>query len=127
MALVIDLKPGERVIVGPALITNDGPRTRLRIDGSAPILREKDIVPIEAATTACQRLYVLVQAMYLDAEPARLHGEYFALVREIQEAAPSTTALVFEINQKIIAGSYYKALKEARKLIAHEARLLHHA
>jgi len=127
MALVIDLKPGERVIVGQALISNDGPRTRLRIEGDAPILREKDIVPLGAAHSPCQRLYVLVQTMYLDRNPARLHGAYFALVRDIQDAAPSTVAMLLEINQKIIAGSYYKALKEAKKLIAHEARLLSHA
>lgn len=127
MALVIDLKPNERLIIGEALITNDGPRTRLRIEGEAPILREKDIVAPGDADSPCKRLYVLVQAMYLDREPARLHGEYFALVREVTAAAPSTLPIVLEINQNIIAGSYYKALKEAKKLIAHEARLLHHA
>lgn len=127
MALVIDLKPGERVLVGQAVITNDGPRTRLRIDGDAAILREKDIVPLNAADSPCKRLYVLLQAMYLGHDPARLHDEYFSLVRDIQNAAPSTVPLLFEINQKIIAGSYYKALKEAKKLIAYEARLLEHA
>jgi flagellar protein FlbT len=127
MALVIDLKPGERVIIGQALITNDGPRTRLRIDGSAPILREKDIVPIRDANSPCKRLYVLLQAMYLEPQSAPLRDEYFALVRSIRDAAPSTMPLLLEINKKIIAGSYYKALKEAKKLIAHESRLLSHA
>lgn len=127
MALIIDLKPGERVIVGQSVISNGGPRTRLRIDGDVPILREKDIIPLGVAVSPCQRLYVLLQAMYLDRDPARLHGEYFKLVREIQEAAPSTTQLVLKINEKIIAGSYYKALKDAQKLIAHEARLLENA
>ncbi|MDE2337044.1 MAG: flagellar biosynthesis repressor FlbT, partial [Alphaproteobacteria bacterium] len=44
MALIIDLKPNERLIIGSALVTNDEARTRLHIEGSAPILREKDIM-----------------------------------------------------------------------------------
>ena len=46
MALIIDLKPSERVIIGTALITNDDTRTRLHIEGDAPILREKDILEL---------------------------------------------------------------------------------
>ena len=40
MALKIELKPGERFILGNAVITNDDQRTRLFVEGSAPILRE---------------------------------------------------------------------------------------
>jgi flagellar protein FlbT len=127
MALVIDLKAGERVVIGQALITNDGPRTRLRIAGSAPILREKDFLAPDEAVSPCQKLYVLVQAMYLDPAPQRLHGEYFDLQRVIQRAAPSMVPRLLEINQKIIAGSYYKALKDVKKLIDHEQRLISHA
>lgn len=124
MALVIDLKPGERVIIGQAVISNDGPRTRLRIDGSAPILRQKDILRPEEARTPCQQLYLLLQLLYLDPEPQRLHRDYFNLAQEIQNAAPSTTLFLLMINEKIIEGSYYKALKEARKLLDHEKGLL---
>lgn len=44
MALVIDLKPGEKILIGEAVITNDSQRTRLHIAGDAPILREKDVM-----------------------------------------------------------------------------------
>ena len=47
MALVIDLKPNEKVIVGNAVITNDKQRTRLHIAGDAPILREKGKLQID--------------------------------------------------------------------------------
>lgn len=124
MALLIDLKSGEKVIVGQAVICNDGPRTRLRIDGEAAILREKDILRPDDSNTACKQLYLLLQLMYLDKQPERLHGEYFELVRQIREAAPSTLSMLVAINQKIIEGSYYKALKEAKKLIDYEGKLL---
>lgn len=124
MALLIDLKSGEKVIVGQAVICNDGPRTRLRIDGEAAILREKDILKPDDSNTACKQLYLLLQLMYLDRQPERLHAEYFELVRQIREAAPSTLPMLLTINQKIIEGSYYKALKEAKKLIVYEGKLL---
>ena len=44
MALKVELKPNERIIVGNAVIRNDEQRTRLFIEGEAPILREKDIL-----------------------------------------------------------------------------------
>lgn len=124
MALIIDLKPGERVVVGQALITNDGPRARLAIEGDVAILREKDILRPEEALTACKQLYLAVQLMYVDRDPGRLHDEYFALARKIQEAAPSTAPFLLRINEKIIGGSYYQALKEAKKLINYEAKLI---
>ena len=44
MGLKIELKPGERVMLGDCVITNDDQRTRLLVEGNAPILREKDIM-----------------------------------------------------------------------------------
>ena len=44
MGLKVELKPGERFIVGDCLVTNGNQRTRLLIEGDAPILREKDIM-----------------------------------------------------------------------------------
>jgi len=124
MALVLDLKPGERVIIGETLITNDQQRTRLHIEGAGPILREKDILRPEEADTPCKNLYLTLQLMYLDPDPTRFHDSYFELVRKIQDAAPSTASIVLDINQNIIAGSYYKALKEAKRLIKYEAELI---
>jgi len=124
MALVLDLKPGERVIIGETLITNDQQRTRLHIEGTAPILREKDILRPEEADTPCKNLYLTLQLMYLDPDPTRFHDSYFELARKIQDAAPSTASLVLDINQNIIGGSYYKALKEAKRLIKYEAELI---
>jgi len=124
MALVLDLKPGERVIIGETLITNDQQRTRLHIEGAAPILREKDILRPEEADTPCKNLYLTLQLMYLDPDPTQFHDSYFEQARIIQDAAPSTASIVLDINQNIIGGSYYKALKEAKRLIKYEAELI---
>lgn len=124
MALIIDLKPSERIIIGTALITNDDNRTRLHIEGAAPILREKDIMREQEANTPCKRIYFTVQLMYLATVPADLHEQYFNQIRDIQNAAPSTSTFFMKINDFIMSGHYYKALKEARLLIEHETELL---
>lgn len=126
MALVIDLKPKERIIVGNAIITNDNQRTRLQIEGEAPILRERDVMREEDATSPCKRIYFIIQLMYLAKEPTELYETYFSALREVQEAAPSTSLLIADISQHILGGHYYKALREARKLIDYEQELISH-
>lgn len=124
MALVIDLKPRERIIVGNAVITNDNQRTRLHIEGEAPIMREKDVMRQEEADTPCKNIYYVIQLMYLAKDGTDVFDDYFNAVREVQEAAPTTSLLISEISQYIIEGHYYKALREARKLIEYEQELL---
>lgn len=124
MALIIDLKPGEKILIGEAVITNDQQRTRLHISGDAPILREKDVMKEEDADTPCKKIYFLVQCMYLARAPRIYFDKYFDLVKEIQDAAPTVTLFVMKINDMIIEGLYYKAMKEARELLKHEEELV---
>ena len=126
MALIIDLKPSERVIIGNALITNDDTRTRLHIEGEAPILREKDIMRENEADTPSKKIYLLIQLMYLSPTPADLHDSYFTQIRLIQDAAPSTAMYFMKINDYIMNNQYYKAMKEARNLVEYEQEILGH-
>ena len=127
MGLKVELKPGERIIIGDSVITNDDQRTRLVIEGEAPILREKDILTVESADTPCKKIYLVVQLMYLARDPAVHHELYFKLVREVLEAAPSTRAYFDPINNHILTNNLYKALKETQRLIEYEKELLEHA
>lgn len=124
MALIIDLKPGEKILVGEAVITNDAQRTRLHIAGDAPIMREKDVMKEESADSPCKKIYFLIQCMYLARDPKSYFETYFSLIRDIQDAAPTTTFFFLKINEMILEGSYYKALKEARELVKHEQELM---
>ncbi len=126
MALIIDLKPGEKILIGDAVITNDKQRTRLHIAGDSPILREKDVMQEEDANTPCKQIYFLVQCMYLARNPRIYFDKFFKLVKEVQEAAPTTTLFVMKIGDMIIEGAYYKAMKEAQELIKHEEELVDH-
>jgi len=124
MALKVELKPGERIIIGECLVTNADQRTRLLIDGTAPILREKDIMTPERADTAAKRIYLAVQLMYLARDPRIHHDVYFSLVRDIIQAAPTTWPYIESINNRILTGEMYRALKEAKTLIAYERELM---
>lgn len=127
MSLKVELKPHERLIIGSCVVTNSDQRTRLFIDGSAPILREKDILTADTANSPARRIYFAVQLMYLDNDISKLRGEYFELVNDIVTAAPSCVPIVDEINNDILTGSLYKALKAAKRLIQYEQDLLTNA
>jgi flagellar protein FlbT len=105
MALKVELKPHERIIIGACVITNTDQRARLLIDGDKiPILREKDILTPDTADTPAKLVYL----------------------RDIVTAVPSAWPIIEGINNHILNGDLYRALKEARKLIAYEKKLLDH-
>ena len=123
VALKIELKPNERIILGDCIVTNHGQRTRLSIEGAVPILREKDIMTPRRANSPAKRIYLAIQLMYTSQRPQDHTALYFRLAREMIEAAPSTRPFIDSINNRILTGELYKALKETRKLIAFEEEL----
>ena len=127
MSLKVELKPGERILIGDCVITNSDQRTRFLVDGMSPILREKDIMTSERADTPAKRIYLSIQLMYISGDPTRQHDLYFTLVRELIQAAPSAWKYIANINNQILTGDLYKALKQAKKLIEYEQELFQHA
>ena len=127
MSLKVELKPNERLIIGNCVVTNSDQRTRLFIDGKAQILREKDILTPDTADSPAKRIYLAVQLMYLEDNIDTLRTQYFSLVNDIVTAAPSCIPIVDEINNDILTGSLYKALKAAKRLIQYEQDLLSNA
>ena len=127
MALKVELKPHERIIIGSCVITNTDQRARLLIDGDKiPILREKDIMTPAIADTPAKLVYLAVQLMYISPDPQINHGTYFNLIRDIVTAAPSAWPIIEGINTNILSGDMYQALKQARKLVAYEKQLSDH-
>lgn len=127
MALKVELKPGEKLLLGNCIVTNGDQRTRLFIDGNSPILREKDILTPQTADTPAKRIYLAVQLMYIEEDVSTLREQYFELVNEFVAAVPSSLSIVDRVNNDILTGSLYKALRSARELIAYEQDLLDHA
>lgn len=127
MALKVELKPQERIIVGTAVITNGDSRIRFYIEGEAPILREKDILTPATADTPAKSIYFALQLMYLKPDVESHQRLYFQLVNDFLGAAPSALALINGINELVLAGDYYKALRAARDLVAYEKELVSNA
>jgi flagellar protein FlbT len=127
MGLKVELKPGERFILGECLVTNGDQRTRLLIEGQAPILREKDVMTAEQADTPAKRIYFVVQLMYTARDPSAHHQAYFSLMHDLVKAAPSAWPRIVDVSNHIMSGEMYKALKSAKALIAYEKELLDHA
>jgi flagellar protein FlbT len=65
--------------------------------------------------------------MYLSPDPMAHHPTYFSLVRDILSAMPSAWPFIEGINNHILNGDLYHALKESKKLIGHEEKLIQDA
>jgi len=121
MALKIKLKPHERFIVGGAVLANGDSKCELIIENEVPVLRDRDIMREKDADTPCKRVYFIIQLMYVDnGNLAEKHNIYWSLVKDIIEAAPSTSTTLAGISNLILENKYYAALKLARKLVEYE-------
>jgi flagellar biosynthesis repressor protein FlbT len=128
MALKVTLKPGERIIIGGAVITNGKNATNFIIENNVPVLRQKDILTEGQANTPCRRIYMVIQLMYIDSVNLAVHhNAYWSLVKSVVKAAPSTLPLIDRMSDLILNNQYYQALKVAKKLIEYEEEAVKHA
>ncbi|HEY6255580.1 MAG TPA: flagellar biosynthesis repressor FlbT [Xanthobacteraceae bacterium] len=124
MALRIELKPFERIIIGECVITNSDSRSAFLVDGKVPILREKDILTPKTANSPVKRLYLCVQQMYIEEDIPKYQELYFGFIKELLEAIPSFRVEIEEASNLILSGSLYSALKVIRKMIKREEEIL---
>src|SRR5215469_16366299 len=94
MPLKLSLKPGEKFVLNGAVLTNGDKRTTLVIQNKACLLREKDIMQPEKATTPARRIYFPIMMMYLDPQSSDKYYNDFALrMTEFMGAIKNRTAL----------------------------------
>ena len=125
MPLSLTLKPGERVILAGAVIKNGSSVAHLQIENRVTLLRQKDVLTEQEATSPCKKIYFVVQLMYVgDGLTSELAQVYWDLVRDVLAAAPSTKELISQISAYIVGADFYPALKVAKKLISYEEELI---
>jgi flagellar protein FlbT len=125
MGLKITLKPGERMIIGGAVITNGGQKSNFIVENKVSILRDKDILSAEKANSPARRIYFAIQLMYIDNNNLKTHHKlYWELVKDFLDAAPSALGVVDQISEFILEGNYYQALKNCKKLISFEEEII---
>jgi flagellar biosynthesis repressor protein FlbT len=78
MPLTINLRPGERLMLNGAVLSNNSAgKISLNILNKATVLHERDILLPEDATTDLKQLYLLVQMMHIEPDNYRVYYEQF--------------------------------------------------
>lgn len=118
MSLKLRLKPNEKLLIGHAVVRNGDKPALLHIENNVPILREKDIMKEEAATTPEQRLYFLIQLMYVDSDDLSRYlilfqNEILSFISEKPDMEEELKALTELVEKQ----GYYNALKKAREIM----------
>ncbi len=127
MPLKLSLPRGEKLVVNGAVIKNDGPDVNLVFENQAHIMRQKDIMTMDDATSPARRIYLAIQCAYMFTDRRDEHVKDFeSLIGEFYEAAPSSSSFTDKIKQLAEEGDLYGALKACRKLIDYEAEILEH-
>jgi len=126
MALVINIKKGQQVIINGAVVENASSKTiTVSIKNEAAILRSSDILTPESAATPAGRIYYALQCVYLFPERRGEHLRHFKdLVDSYVRAAPSSGPIVEAVCALVSEDQYYSALKKAQELIEHERKVL---
>lgn len=129
MPLKLSLKPGEKFVLNGAVVQNGDRRGVLVLQNKASVLREKDIMQPDEATTPARRIYFPVMMMYLDEAGAERQYEEFATrLNEFMGVVrnPDVLSDCIAISKHVMAREYYKALMLSRKLIEYEDQRLGH-
>lgn len=124
MPLKLSLKPGERFVLNGAVVQNGDRRGVLVLQNKASVLREKDIMQQEEATSPARRIYFPVMMMYLDEAGAATYFEEFASrLAEFMSAISNADVLADCVvaSKHVLAREYYKALMACRLLIDYES------
>ncbi|MCG8440755.1 MAG: flagellar biosynthesis repressor FlbT [Caulobacterales bacterium] len=127
MPLKLSLKPGEKVVVNGAVIQNGERRSTLVLQNRAYVLREKDIMQADDASTPARRIYFPIMMMYLDqGRDGPYYDQFVMRMTEFMGAVrnPEILARCVDISRDVMAGDFYKALNSCRSLINYEEERL---
>jgi flagellar protein FlbT len=124
MPLLIDMKPGDKIIINGAVIESAGGHSKLMVHNQATILRGREVMTEQDVCTPAARVYFALQCAYVF--PAN-ESEYLAsfnnLLNEYQEACPSSQPIADTIRGLVAEHQLYKALRASQALLTHEFQL----
>ena len=130
MPLKLSLKPGEKFVLNGAVLANGDKRTSLVIQNKACLLREKDIMQPEDATTPARRIYFPIMMMYLSPEDdcENYYTDFALRMTEFMGAVRNRAVLAacVDISREVMGGAYYKALMLCKKLYDFEGERLNY-
>jgi flagellar protein FlbT len=127
MPLKLSLRPGEKFVVNGAVVQNGDRRAALVLQNKASVLREKDIMLPEEASTPARRIYFPIMLMYLgEADLDHAYGEFASRLAEFMGVVrdPAVLAECVAVSREVMAAEYYRALMRCRKLMQYESERL---
>lgn len=127
MTLRISLKDGEKMIVNGGVLRAVG-RTDLVVENQVALMRGREVMSPDEATTPVRRLYFACMLAYIGGEEsvAARHEQIVVLLGELMAAfeAEEAKAICARIAHRLATRDYYRALADCRSLIAYEAEAL---
>lgn len=123
MPLKLSLRPHEKFVLNGAVVQNGDRRGVLVLQNKASVLREKDIMQPEEASSPARRVYFPVMMMYLDeADAGKFYEEFARRLTEFMSVIrnPDILADCVNISKHVLSREFYKALMLCRKLIEYE-------
>ena len=134
MPLKLSLKPHEKFVVNGAVMINGDRKSEVVLQNKASILREKDILQPNDATTPLKRVYFPIQMMYLESSAGgeNIDAYYDAFAERMADfmgviSNPDVMAACVAISRDVLAGHYYRALMTCRRLFDYEQERLNYA
>lgn len=122
MTLRITLRDGEQMVVNGAVLRARG-RAEVVVENRVSILRGREVMKPEDATTPARRLYLACMMAYIDEGARDAHqNSIVALLGDLLAAFETVNAKAacVALAQCVATGDWYRALGQCRKLIDHE-------
>ncbi|WP_084581932.1 flagellar biosynthesis repressor FlbT [Sphingomonas azotifigens] len=120
--LRITLRDGEKAIVNGAVLRAVG-RTQIAVENKVSILRGREVMRPEEATSLARQLYFATMLAYIDPAGRDAHQDSVVQLLGVLIAAlgtPEAKDICVRFASELAQGEYYKALAVAREVIALE-------
>ena len=126
MALRLSLGDGEKMIVNGAVLRSLG-RSDIVVENQAALMRGREIMTPEEATTPARRLYFACMMAYIHNDGLDIHqARIVELLRDLISALESdeAKATCARFARRVALSDFYRALSDCRGLINYEAEVL---
>lgn len=124
MPLLIDMKPGDKIIINGAVIESAGTHSKLMVHNQAAILRGREVMLEEDVCTPAARVYFALQCAYVFPDKQAHYLELFdSLIGDYEQACPSAQPIVARTRTLVAEEQLYKALRSTQALLSHEYEL----
>lgn len=125
--LIIRLRPFEKFLINGVVLENGERRAKLRVKSrGANILRLRDALHPEDATTPVKRLYYVAQlAVTGDSKPDDVARELIPALQDLREifTKPEQLERLDEIRNQARAGDFYRVMRLLKTFIPYEDKL----